>query len=180
MAKDIVIQGMEFEELFTPEQIDQFSTRVADQINHDYQGKEPLFVVMLNGAFIFAADLFRKIKLHSQITFTRLKSYEGTASTGEITELVAVQAEVKGKDVIVIEDIVDTGYTMRYFKQHLREMGAKSISVAAELFKPEALLCPDARPDYYGAEIPKRFIVGCGFDIDDNERNLPSIYALKD
>lgn len=171
---------MKFEELLTPEQIDQITTRVAEQINHDYQGKEPLFVVMLNGAFIFAADLFRKIKLHSQITFTRLKSYENNASTGEIAELVAVQAEVKGKDVIVIEDIVDTGYTMRYFKQRLREMGANSVSVAAQLYKPEALLCMDARPDYYGAEVPKRFIVGCGFDIDDFERNLPSIYALKD
>lgn len=180
MAKEIEIQGMTFEEMFTPEQLEELTTRVAEQINRDYAGKEPLFVVMLNGAFIFAADLFRKIRLHSQITFTRLKSYEGQSTTGEIAELVAVQAEVRDKDVIVIEDIIDTGYTMRYFKQRLREMGARSVAVAAQLYKPEALLCMDARPDYYGAEVPKRFIVGCGFDIDDYERNLPSIYALKD
>lgn len=176
----LTIQGMKFDELYTPEQIDSFVAKVARDINRDYAGKEPLFVVMLNGAFIFAADLFRKITLNSQITFTRLKSYQGTASTGEIAELVEVQTEVAGKDVIVIEDIVDTGYTMRYFKNRLREMGAKSVSVAVLMFKPDALLCPDARPDYVGNEIPKRFIVGCGFDIDDYYRNLPSIYTLAD
>lgn len=178
MKKSLSVQGMQFEELFTPEEIDAFTEKVAQEINRDYAGKEPLFVVMLNGAFIFAADLFRKITLHSQITFTRLKSYQGTASSGEIAELIAVQAEVKDRDIIVVEDIVDTGYTMRYFKQHLREMGARSVSVAVMLFKPDALLCPDARPDYIGKEIPKQFIIGCGFDIDDYERNHPSIYAL--
>lgn len=178
--KTLTIQGMEFHELYTPEQINEMVERVAADINRDYAGKEPLFVVMLNGAFIFAADLFRKIKLHSQITFTRLKSYEGTSTSGEIAELVNVQAEVKDKDIIVIEDIVDTGYTMRYFKARLREMGARSVSVAVLMFKPDALLCPDARPDYIGQEIPKRFIVGCGFDVDDFDRNHPSIYALAD
>lgn len=178
MKKTLTVQGMNFEELYSPEEINSFTEKVAQEINRDYAGKEPLFVVMLNGAFIFAADLFRKINLHSQITFTRLKSYQGTATSGEIAELVTVQAEVKDKDIIVIEDIVDTGYTMRYFKQHLRDMGARSVSVAVMLFKPDALLCPDARPDYIGAEIPKRFIIGCGFDIDDFERNHSSIYAL--
>lgn len=180
MSKTLTIQGMEFRELYTPEEINEMVAKVANEINHDYAGKEPLFVVMLNGAFIFAADLFRKINLRSQITFTRLKSYQGTASTGEIAELVEVQASVQGKDIIVIEDIVDTGYTMRYFKNRLREMGAKSVSVAVLMFKPDALLCPDARPDYIGQEIPKRFIVGCGFDIDDYDRNHESIYALAD
>lgn len=180
MAKTLNIQGMEFKELYSPEQINGFVEKIAKDINRDYAGKEPLFVVMLTGAFIFAADLFRKITLPSQITFTRLKSYEGTASTGEIAELVNVQEEVKDRDIIVIEDIVDTGYTMHYFKQRLREMGAKSVSVAVLMFKPDALLCQDARPDYIGAEIPKRFIVGCGFDIDEYHRNHDSIYALAD
>lgn len=171
---------MQFEQLLSPEQIDKVVADVASQINHDYAGKEPLFIVMLNGAFIFAADLYRKITLHSQITFTRLKSYTGTATSGDIAELVQVQESVAGRDVIVVEDIVDTGYTMHYFKQRLREMGANSVSVAVMLFKPDALLCTDARPDYIGMEIPKRFIVGCGFDIDDYERNLPAIYALAD
>lgn len=170
---------MTFEEFITPEQIQEAVQKVADSINEDYEGREPLFVAMLNGAFIFAADLFRKIRLHSQITFVRLKSYDGTATTGEISELIGLQMDVRDKDVIVIEDIIDSGYTMKYFKERLKEAGANSIAVASLMFKPDSLLCKESRPDYIGMEIPREFIIGCGFDIDDYERNRESIYRLQ-
>lgn len=177
--KTIVADGMTFEEFLTPEEIADCVKQVADRINEDYEGREPLFICTLNGAFIFAADLYRQIRLHSQITFVRLKSYEGTSTTGEISELIGLQTSVEGKDVIVIEDIVDSGYTMKYFKQRLLDAGANTVAIASLMFKPGSLLCPESRPDYIGKEIPREFIIGCGFDLDDYERNHSSIYHLK-
>lgn len=177
--KTIEAQGMTFEECISKEEIAAAVQRVADQINHDYEGREPLFICTLNGAFIFAADLFRKIKLHSQITFIRLKSYDGTATSGQINEIVPLYDDVYGRDVIILEDIIDSGYTMQYYKEKLQTLGVKSIAVASLLFKPEALLCPYSRPEYVGLEIPKEFIIGCGFDLDEYERNHEEIYRLR-
>lgn len=177
--KTVEAQGMTFEEFISKEEIAKAVAAVADRINHDYAGREPLFICTLNGAFMFAADLFRQINLHAQMTFVRLKSYEGTSSTGEISELVSLQSDVYGRDVIVLEDIIDTGYTMRYFKQQLLDKGARTVAVASMLFKPDSLLCKDARPEYVGVEIPREFIIGYGLDLDEYERNHDCIYHLK-
>lgn len=177
--KTVQEQGLTFVESISATQIAHAVKRVAECINHDYQGREPLFVCVLNGAFIFAADLFRQISLHSRIAFVRLKSYSGTASTGEVRELVELNEDISGRDIIVIEDIVDTGYSMHYYKQHLLNKGARTVEICTFLFKPTALLCPDAKPKYVGMEIPKEFIVGYGLDLDDYCRNLDAIYTLQ-
>lgn len=169
---------MTFQEVLNPQQINAIVAQVAAQINDDYADKQPLFIVVLKGAFFFASDLLRHITIPNTITFVRLKSYTGMQSSCEIREIVEFDDDVKDKDVIVIEDIVDTGNTMQYFKQHLREQGVRSLSVVSFLFKKETLLYPEARPDYIGLEIPKRFVIGYGFDIDEAARNLPSLYML--
>lgn len=172
-------QGMTFEETLTPEMIQKEVARVAGEINRDFAGKEPLFICVLNGAFIFAADLFRKITLHADITFVRLKSYTGMGASGEVREIVNLYEDIRGRDVIVIEDIVDTGNSMHYFKKELFEAGAESVEVCSFLFKPEALQREDARPKYVGFEIPKQFILGYGLDLDEFERNRDAVYTLK-
>ncbi|MBQ9426487.1 MAG: hypoxanthine phosphoribosyltransferase [Paludibacteraceae bacterium] len=179
MKRIIEVQGMTFEETLTPDMIADAVQRLAGEINRDFAGQEPLFICVLNGAFMFAADLFRKITLHTDITFVRLKSYTGTSSSGEVREIVNLYEDIRGRDVIVIEDIVDTGNSMHHFLQGLQEAGAKSAVVCSFLFKPDALQCPDAKPKYVGFEIPKQFIIGYGLDLDDFERNRDAVYTLK-
>lgn len=177
--KTIEVNGMIFEEAISKERIAIAVQKVADEINNDYKGRTPLFVCMLNGAFIFAADLFRKIELHSRITFVRLKSYEGTSTTGDIKEIVPLQESVEGRDIIIVEDIVDSGNTMKYYKEKLASLGAASVKVAVLAFKPETLIHKEAHPDYIGMILQPDFIIGCGFDIDGYERNHEEIYHLK-
>ncbi len=169
-----------FDEYITPEQIAQATAAVAARINADYAGREPLFVCVLNGAYAYAADLYRQIALHSEITFVRLKSYEGTSTTGKVKMPIPLQEEVKDRDIIIIEDIVDTGITMHTFKQLLHDLGARSVAVAAFLFKPEALLHADAKPEYVGVSVPNRFFLGYGLDYDGFCRNLDAVYVLRD
>ena len=123
-------EGLHFEESISAEEIQKEVARVAEEINRDYAGKEPLFVCVLNGAFMYAADLLKNISLPCEITFVRLKSYEGTETTGEVNMLIPLQVDVEGRDVIVIEDIVDTGITMHAFKKILQDKGAKTKFVA--------------------------------------------------
>ena len=166
MAKELQgTEGRVFEEYLSEDDIKGIVSEVAKRITADYEGCNPLFICVLNGAYIYAADLYRAIPIRSEITFVRLKSYEGTSTTGHV-ELVTP----------LIEDIVDTGTTMHYFKQMLREMGAKSVAVTAFLFKPEALLYPDAEPEYVGKSIPRKFVLGYGLDYDGYGRNLSDIY----
>lgn len=178
--RTIELNNRLFDEYITTDKIQEAVRAVADRINTDYAGREPLFICVLNGAYIYAADLFRAINLHSEITFVRLKSYEGTSTTGNVRMIVPLQEEVKDRDVVVIEDIVDTGITMHGFKQLLREQGARSVAVTSFLFKPEALLHPDAEPEYVAIRIPRKFILGYGLDYDGFGRNLDAVYALRD
>lgn len=173
-------QGYSFEEWITTEQIARDVKDVADKINNDYAGKEPLVVVVLNGAFVFAADLLRKLNIHCEITFIRVSSYWGMASTGQLEFIVPIQNEVKDRDIILIEDIVDTGLTVHQLKAHLRAHGAASVKVATMLFKPEKLEYEDAKPEYIGHEITNEFVVGYGLDLDGFVRNLDAIYKLKE
>lgn len=178
--RTIELNDLIFDEYITPDTIQIAVRSVAERINADYIGRAPLFICVLNGAFVYAADLFRNINLPSEITFVRLKSYEGTTTTGNVRMMMPFQDSVAGRDVIVIEDIVDTGITMHSFKQLLYEQGAQSVAVTAFLFKPDALQMTDARPDYIGISIPKKFILGYGLDYDGIGRNLDAIYVLRD
>lgn len=169
-----------FEEWITPAQLDAALQPVAERITTDYKGKEPLFVVVLNGAFIFAADLVRRVDLHSEVTFVRLKSYEGMESSGEIKMVIPLQENVKGRDVIVVEDIVDTGLSMHWLKEYLHKEGAASVRIASLLCKPDKVKFPDAKPDYVVLDISNEFVIGYGLDFDGYARNLNAIYKIKE
>ena len=151
---------------------------LGEQIADDYVGKNPHFLVVLNGAFIFAADLCRACPLDIPLTFVRLSSYKGLESTGELqTKLGIQEGELEGKDVILVEDIVDTGNTLSRFIPQLKQFGPASVKVASCLVKPETLQ-GKVKVDYQGFEIPPHFVVGYGLDYDELGRTLPSIYQL--
>ena len=174
-------QGYHFEEWLTPAQIAKDVKQVAKKISADYQGKEPLFVVVLNGAFMFAGDLMRGLKdVRCEVTFIRVSSYYGMASTGQLEFIVPLQQVVDQRDVIIVEDIVDTGLTIHQLKAHMRAHGASSVRVATMLFKPNKLEYDDAKPDYVGREMTDEFVIGYGLDFDGFVRNLDAIYKVKD
>lgn len=174
-------QGYHFEEWLTPAEIAKEVQQVANQISADYQDKEPLFVVVLNGAFVFASDLIRALKdVRCEITFIRVSSYFGMRTTGQLQFIVPLQQVVENRDVIIIEDIVDTGLTIHQLKAHMRGLGANSIRVATMLFKPAKLEYEDAKPEYVGREISEEFVIGYGLDFDGFVRNLDAIYKVKE
>ena len=177
--KTITLQGLEFEPYITKQQIATQVKRVAAEINEDLDGDDaPLFICVLNGAFIFAADLYREVSLpHSQITFVRFKSYDGMCSTGELRQVMGLQEDIEGRNVIVIEDIVDTGTTAAELMNMLAEHNPKSIKLATLLFKPNSII-NQVMPDYVGFNIPSKFIIGYGLDLDGEARNLSDIYIL--
>ena len=179
--KTIEEQGYTFHEWLKPEQIAKDVAQVADKISADYADKEPLFVVVLNGAFVFAADVMRALKdVRCEVTFIRVSSYWGMSSTGRLEFIVPLQQVVDQRDVIIVEDIVDSGLTIHQLKAHLRGLGANSVRVATMLFKPAKLEYDDAKPDYIGHEISEEFVIGYGLDFDGFVRNLNAIYKVKE
>jgi len=152
---------------------------LASQINEDYAGKSPLFIGILNGSFIFAADLYQRITLPSTISFIKLVSYKGTTSTGKVITSIGLEEELTDKDIIIIEDIVDTGKTLTEFLPTLWNQQPKSIRICTLLQKPEALKYP-LKVDYVGFEIPDKFVVGYGLDYDGFGRNSRDIYQIAD
>ena len=174
-------QGYHFDEWLTPKEIAKDVQQVAKQISADYADKEPLFVVVLNGAFVFASDLLRALdNVRCEVTFIRVSSYWGMSSTGQLEFIVPLQQVVDNRDVIIVEDIVDTGLTIHQLKAHLRGLGATSVRVASMLFKPNKLEYEDAKPDYVGHEITDEFVIGYGLDFDGFVRNLDAIYKVKE
>jgi hypoxanthine phosphoribosyltransferase len=146
-------------------------------ISDDYEGRCPLFLVVLNGAFIFAGDLLKNIPLTCEITFIRLSSYSQTESTGKVREIIGLDNNIEDRDVIIIEDIVDTGLTIKQLLNQIENKKPKSVEIATLLHKPEALKTP-VTMRYIGFEIENKFVVGYGLDYDGIGRNLDSIYVL--
>ena len=177
--QSVNVNNLIFDEYLSKEEIAALVKDVADRINTDYAGREPLFICVLNGAFIYASDLFKNITLPAELTFVRLKSYEGTATTGKVNMLIPLQTSVKDRDIIIIEDIVDTGLTMHGFIRQLKEEGARSVELTSFLFKPDSVQFTDATPKYIGKSIPTKFVLGYGLDYDEKGRNLPSLYVLR-
>lgn len=176
----IHIKDKTFRPYISGEEIARAVDRVARCIREDVRQEKgtPLFVVMLNGAFMFASDLLRAIDVPCEVAFMRMKSYQGTASTGTVDLLQDMHAEISGRTVIVIEDIVDTGATMHALLEHLQRRRPKCVKIASLLFKPESLQY-DVPVDYVAFEIPRDFIVGYGLDYDEEGRNLKDIYVIE-
>lgn len=152
-------------------------TKLAVRLNEDYAGKNPLLLAVLNGSFMFAADLMRNLTIPVEISFIRLSSYTRTRSTGRVKELIGLEENIFGRHLIIVEDIVDTGLTMRHLLDELQELGPKSLEVATLLHKSEATKeAIDLK--YIGFVIPKKFVVGYGLDYDGQGRNLNDIYVL--
>jgi hypoxanthine phosphoribosyltransferase len=166
-----------FREMITEEVIADRIKELALQINDELTGKDVVFVGILNGAFLFAADLFRQITFPARISFVKLASYKGTSSSGAIKELIGWNEDLKNKTIVVIEDIVDTGHTLERIVEELVMRKAAEIKIAALLYKPGAYK-KDITLDYVGFEIPNDFVVGFGLDYDGLGRNLPSVYTL--
>ncbi len=172
-------QGLKFRPFIECESIKARVAELGAKITEDFKGKNPLLVCVLNGAAPFAIDLFRALDTDAEITFIRLKSYDGMGSTGKVKQVMGLSEDLKGRDVIIVEDIIDTGNTMTKLVADLRAMEPASVSIATLLFKPEALQV-NIEPQYVGFNIPKKFIIGYGLDIDGQARNLNDIYVLAD
>ncbi|MBP1638536.1 MAG: hypoxanthine phosphoribosyltransferase [Bacteroidetes bacterium] len=175
--KTIKIKDKEFSVSIPEEKIQEAVKNVAERINWDLAGKDPLFLVVLNGAFMFAADLMKSVNIPSEITFIKLSSYQGTSTTGVVKEIFGLNESVEGRTVVVVEDIVDTGFTMQKIINSLKEKKAADIRVATFFLKPNSLQC-DIELNYVAMEIPNDFIVGYGLDYDGYGRNLKEIYTL--
>lgn len=173
----IKYDGLTFEPYIENDRITARIKEIGRQITEEFRGRRPLLVCVLNGAFPFAADLFREIDTDAEIAFIKLSSYQGMGSTGVVKEIMGLTADIEGRPVIVVEDIIDTGNTIEKLISDLSKRNPSELKIATLLFKPEALQ-KEVKPDYVGFEIPKKFIIGFGLDLDGLARNLPDIWVL--
>ena len=173
----VQIKDKRIKTFISEDEIQQRVKAVADRINHDMEGKKPLLLAVLNGAFVFAADLMRHITIPCEISFVKLASYEGTVSTGKVVEVMGLNEDITGRDVIIVEDIVDTGKTMERMLDTLGTRNPNTLHICTPLLKPEKLKIP-LNIEYAAMEIPHDFIVGYGLDYDQEGRNLRDIYTL--
>ena len=173
----IKVHDKEFIPYLDAFQIAKEVSRVAAEINKDYEGKKPLFIAILNGAFMFAADLFKEITIEAEICFIKLASYKGVKSTGKVITAIGLDADLWHRDVIIVEDIVDTGKTLFQFLPQLQHHHPASLKIASLLHKPDAMIHP-IDIDYLGFTIPNKFVVGYGLDYDGLGRNIKEIYQL--
>lgn len=175
MAEVVKLHDLEFELMISKEEIRARVSQIGGWISEHYKGQNPVFIAILNGSFIFAADLMRAVTIDCEISFVKLASYIGEKSSGKIDELIGLNTDLKGRTVIIVEDIIDSGNTLTRFVPMLEEMGPNSISIATLLIKPEALE-HDIIVDYTAFEIDPKFVVGYGLDYRELGRNLPGIY----
>jgi hypoxanthine phosphoribosyltransferase len=173
----IKVHDKEFKPYLGAELIDEKIVAIARRIDQDYAGKKPLFIAILNGAFMFASDLFKKISIESEISFIKLASYKGTKSSGQVITAIGLDTDLHGRHVVIVEDIVDTGKTLSEFLPQLEHQQPASLRIAALLQKPEATVYP-IQVDYLGFSVPNKFLLGYGLDYDGLGRNLASIYQL--
>lgn len=175
----ITIKNRLFEPFIPSEQIADKVERLAEKLNADYQGKNPILIAILNGAFMFAADLVRHLTFDHEIQFAKFSSYEGMDTTGKVKELIGVPVNIKNRDVIIVEDIIDTGTTMYNLLPLLKAKEVRSVEIATLLMKPDKLRVP-LNVKYCAMEIPNEFIVGYGLDYNGMGRNHKSIYVVKE
>lgn len=173
----IKLHDKTFDTYLSEQEIQKRVKAIADQINEDYKGKRPLFIPILNGSFIFAADLFKYLTIDAEISFIKLVSYKGMKSSGNVITAIGLEMDLYDREVVIVEDIVDTGKTLHEFLPKLDHQQPKSLKIAALLHKPEATQFP-LKIDYLGFSIPNKFVVGYGLDYDGLGRNFKEIYQL--
>jgi hypoxanthine phosphoribosyltransferase len=176
---DIHVIDKTFTPFITAAQINERVGEMAAQINADYEGKRPLVIGVLNGSFMFAADLFRKLTIEAEISFIKLASYKGTTSTGNVVTAIGMEENLNGRHVIIVEDIIDTGKTLHAFMPEIYNRQPASVKIATFLSKPDALKY-DVKADYCAFEIENKFVLGYGMDYDGLGRNIPELYVLKE
>ena len=167
----IQVLDKKFQPFLKAEIIHEQVNKLASQLNTDYAGKKPLFIAILNGSFMFASDLFKELTIDAEICFIKLASYKGTKSTGNVITSIGLDENLKGRHIIIVEDIVDTGKTLHEFLPQLMNQQPASLKIAALLHKPEALIFP-LTIDYLGFNVPNKFLLGYGLDYDGLGRNL--------
>lgn len=172
-----LIHDKYFVPFISKEEISEKVTEIARSINNDYVGKQPFFIAILNGSFVFAADLFKQITVPAEISFVKLSSYKGTSSTGNVVTTIGLENNVSSKDVIIIEDIVDTGKTLYEFVPELIKLRPSSVKICTLLHKKDCTICP-VNIDYFGFEIPDRFVVGYGLDYNGFGRNINGLLQV--
>lgn len=175
--KTVKVLDKEFSLYIPQEKIENAIQTVADQLNKDMAGKNPLFLVILNGAFMFASELFKRLTIPCEISFVKLSSYAGTETTNVVRELIGLDHSLEGRDVVIVEDIVDTGHTMKYTIEKLHRLNASDVRIATLFFKPKSFQY-DYPINYKAMDIANEFIVGYGLDYDQQGRNLPDIYKV--
>lgn len=174
----IRLHDKEFVPFLSAAEIDAALERIAREVSKDVKEEIPLFIGVLNGAFIVVADLLKKYKGPCEVSFVKMSSYKGTASTGNVNSLIGINENIEGRTVILVEDIVDTGNTLEVLHELMKKEKVKTLKTATLFFKPEAYK-KQLPIDYIGIEIPNKFIVGFGLDYDGLGRNLPEVYQLK-
>lgn len=176
--KVIEILDKTFESYITKEELSREVAALGNRLTADYQGKEVLFLGVLNGAFMFMADLLKEVNLPCEVSFVKMSSYQGTSSLGNVKELIGLNTDLSGKHVVVVEDIVDSGLTMDLVVSLIRDKQPESLKICTLLFKPDAFKGVN-RPDYVGFVIPDAFVVGYGLDYNEKGRNLGEIYQIR-
>lgn len=171
------VHDKEFKPYLTAKEIHERIKRIAGEINADYAGKRPLFIAILNGAFMFASDLFKEINIEAEICFIKLASYKGVKSSGQVITAIGLDVDLFGREVLILEDIVDTGKTLSELLPQLDHHHPSSLKIVALLHKPDALLHPIVI-DYLGFNVPNKFLLGYGLDYDGLGRNIKEIYQL--
>ncbi len=179
MEKEITLGDKTFTPFISKEKIDKQISRVASEINRDYQGKKPLLVGILNGSILFFSDLLKKIDIECEVAFLRVSSYKGTETSGNVKKVLGLDKEIENSDVIIVEDIVDTGITLENILEDLSSNNPKSLKVATLLFKPKAYT-KNYPIDYVGFEVGNEFLVGFGLDYNEIGRNLDELYIIKE
>jgi len=177
MSGVVTIQGRQFKPYIGQERIAEAVKKIAAHMNEELKNEFPFFLAVLNGSFMFVADLMKEIEIPCSVSFVKLASYEGTGSTGNVKELVGLTENISGRTIVIIEDIIDSGLTVEGLINDLRKKNVKSIRIATALFKPEAFK-KNYKIDYIGFEIPDKFVVGYGMDYDGHGRNLKEIHVL--
>lgn len=177
--KDVTLHDLTFEPFISSQEIEKVVMALATKIDKDYKDRHPVLLIVLNGAFIFAADLVRQLSIPLSLDFVKVSSYEGTASTGKLGEHFLWNMPLEGQDVLIVEDIVDTGHTLHHLREKIKIQNPASVEITCLLIKPLAYHYPDPIK-YQGMEIPNEFVVGYGLDYNGAGRDLASIFKKKE